>query len=175
MSHFGFQVVDRAARSDILPHVGSTAPSPASSGPPTFFQGPPSLLDTETDEYMDYTGCSPGAVSSGSSTMDRSCSSTPVGNESTAAGELRPGASGGVAGQEGAAGAWDLPACAGPSSQGPALWSPSWHKRLTVKSPQRKMGQCAGELAGMGRRSWSPPPASLPTSPARCPRLQLPP
>ncbi|XP_036316947.1 zinc finger protein castor homolog 1 isoform X2 [Pipistrellus kuhlii] len=49
-------------------------------------QGPPSLLDTETDEYMDYTGCSPGAVSSESSTMDRSCSSTPVGNESTAAG-----------------------------------------------------------------------------------------
>ncbi|XP_012577523.1 PREDICTED: zinc finger protein castor homolog 1 [Condylura cristata] len=49
-------------------------------------QGPPSLMDPETDEYMDYTGCSPGAVSSGSSTMDRSCSSTPVGNESTAAG-----------------------------------------------------------------------------------------
>ncbi|XP_055275519.1 zinc finger protein castor homolog 1 isoform X2 [Moschus berezovskii] len=49
-------------------------------------QGPPSLMDTETDEYMDYTGCSPGAMSSESSTMDRSCSSTPVGNESTAAG-----------------------------------------------------------------------------------------
>ncbi|KAM5320804.1 zinc finger protein castor homolog 1 isoform 1-T1 [Glossophaga mutica] len=49
-------------------------------------QGAPSLMDTETDEYMDYTGCSPGAVSSESSTMDRSCSSTPVGNESTAAG-----------------------------------------------------------------------------------------
>lgn len=113
MSHFGFQVVDRAARSDILPPVGSTAPSPASSGPPTFFQGPPSLMDTETDEYMDYTGCSPGAVSSGSSTMDRSCSSTPVGNESTAAGELRPGASG-------AAGAWDLPAGAGPLLRRPS-------------------------------------------------------
>ncbi|XP_006145507.1 zinc finger protein castor homolog 1-like [Tupaia chinensis] len=49
-------------------------------------QGPQNLMDTETDEYMDYTGCSPGAVSSESSTMDRSCSSTPVGNESTAAG-----------------------------------------------------------------------------------------
>ncbi|XP_037684470.1 zinc finger protein castor homolog 1 isoform X2 [Choloepus didactylus] len=49
-------------------------------------QGAPSLVDPETDEYMDYTGCSPGAVSSESSTMDRSCSSTPVGNESTAAG-----------------------------------------------------------------------------------------
>ncbi|XP_070367201.1 zinc finger protein castor homolog 1 isoform X2 [Equus asinus] len=53
-------------------------------------QGPPSLMDTETDEYMDYTGCSPGAMSSESSTMDRSCSSTPVGNESTAAGCQAP-------------------------------------------------------------------------------------
>lgn len=51
-------------------------------------------MDTETDEYMDYTGCSPGAVSSESSTMDRSCSSTPVGNESTAAGERQPGGKG---------------------------------------------------------------------------------
>ncbi|XP_037585543.1 zinc finger protein castor homolog 1 isoform X1 [Cebus imitator] len=49
-------------------------------------QGPPSLMDAETDECVDYTGCSPGAMSSESSTMDRSCSSTPVGNESTAAG-----------------------------------------------------------------------------------------
>uniref|UniRef100_A0A8C3XMH6 C2H2-type domain-containing protein n=1 Tax=Chelydra serpentina TaxID=8475 RepID=A0A8C3XMH6_CHESE len=35
---------------------------------------------------MDYTGCSPGGISSESSNMDRSCSSTPVGNESTSAG-----------------------------------------------------------------------------------------
>lgn len=49
-------------------------------------------MDAETDEGMDYTGCSPGAASSESSTMDRSCSSTPVGNESTAVGERpRPG------------------------------------------------------------------------------------
>lgn len=46
-------------------------------------------MDAETDEGMDYTGCSPGAASSESSTMDRSCSSTPVGNESTAAGEAQ--------------------------------------------------------------------------------------
>ncbi|XP_048206176.1 zinc finger protein castor homolog 1 isoform X2 [Perognathus longimembris pacificus] len=59
-------------------------------------QGPPSLMDVETDEGMDYTGCSPGAASSESSTMDRSCSSTPVGNESTAAGNTisMPAASG---------------------------------------------------------------------------------
>lgn len=63
------------------------APSPASSGTPASFQGPPSMMDTETDEYMDYTGCSPGGISSESSNMDRSCSSTPVGNESTSAGK----------------------------------------------------------------------------------------
>lgn len=74
--------------------MGSAAPGPASSVTPASFQGPPSLLDTETDEYLDYTGCSPGAMSSESSTMDRSCSSTPVGNESTAAGEPAAGASG---------------------------------------------------------------------------------
>ncbi|XP_062822122.1 zinc finger protein castor homolog 1 isoform X6 [Anolis carolinensis] len=49
-------------------------------------QGPQSMMDTETDEYIDYTGCSPGGISSESSNMDRSCSSTPVGNESTSAG-----------------------------------------------------------------------------------------
>ncbi|XP_074874271.1 zinc finger protein castor homolog 1 isoform X5 [Carettochelys insculpta] len=53
-------------------------------------QGPQSMMDTETDEYMDYTGCSPGGISSESSNMDRSCSSTPVGNESTSAGCLVP-------------------------------------------------------------------------------------
>ncbi|XP_070812640.1 zinc finger protein castor homolog 1 [Pituophis catenifer annectens] len=49
-------------------------------------QGAPSLMDPETEEYLDYAGCSPGAISSESSNMDRSCSSTPVGNESTSAG-----------------------------------------------------------------------------------------
>ncbi|NXV41586.1 CASZ1 protein, partial [Uria aalge] len=59
-------------------------------------QGPPSMMDTETDEYMDYTGCSPGGISSESSNMDRSCSSTPVGNESTSTGNTitMPAASG---------------------------------------------------------------------------------
>ncbi|XP_018414534.1 PREDICTED: zinc finger protein castor homolog 1 [Nanorana parkeri] len=49
--------------------------------------GPQNMMDTETDEYMDYTGLgSPGGMSSESSNPDRSCSSTPVGNESTDAG-----------------------------------------------------------------------------------------
>lgn len=45
-------------------------------------------MDPEAEEYLDYAGCSPGAISSESSNMDRSCSSTPVGNESTSAGEF---------------------------------------------------------------------------------------
>ncbi|XP_063173662.1 zinc finger protein castor homolog 1 isoform X3 [Candoia aspera] len=80
------QVVGHAARNDSLPPVGSLAPSPASSGTPASFQGAPGLMDPETEEYFDYAGCSPGAISSESSNMDRSCSSTPVGNESTSAG-----------------------------------------------------------------------------------------
>ncbi|XP_056364418.1 zinc finger protein castor homolog 1 isoform X6 [Oenanthe melanoleuca] len=80
------QVIGHTPRNENLPQVGSMAPSPASSGTPASFQGPPSMMDTETEEYMDYTGCSPGGISSESSNMDRSCSSTPVGNESTSAG-----------------------------------------------------------------------------------------
>ncbi|XP_058016950.1 zinc finger protein castor homolog 1 isoform X6 [Ahaetulla prasina] len=80
------QVVGHTARNDSHPHVSSLAPSPASSGNPASFQGAPSLMDPETEEYLDYAGCSPGAISSESSNMDRSCSSTPVGNESTSAG-----------------------------------------------------------------------------------------
>ncbi|XP_063001257.1 zinc finger protein castor homolog 1 isoform X2 [Elgaria multicarinata webbii] len=80
------QVMGHTSRNENLGQVSSMAPSPASSGTPVSFQGPQSMMDTETDEYMDYTGCSPGGVSSESSNMDRSCSSTPVGNESTSAG-----------------------------------------------------------------------------------------
>ncbi|XP_061458111.1 zinc finger protein castor homolog 1 isoform X3 [Rhineura floridana] len=82
------QVIGHAPRNENLPQVSSMAPSPASSGTPASFQGPQSMMDTETDEYIDYTGCSPGGISSESSNMDRSCSSTPVGNESTSAGCL---------------------------------------------------------------------------------------
>eukprot|EP00062_Callorhinchus_milii_P016628 gi/632968152/ref/XP_007900371.1/ PREDICTED: zinc finger protein castor homolog 1 [Callorhinchus milii] len=48
---------------------------------------PPNMMDTETDEYMDYpAGTSPAGNSSESSAPDRSCTSTPVGNESNSAG-----------------------------------------------------------------------------------------
>ncbi|XP_075046343.1 zinc finger protein castor homolog 1 isoform X3 [Mixophyes fleayi] len=73
----------------------STAPSPSSTENPSSFQATSqTMMDTETDEYMDYTGMgSPGGMSSESSNLDRSCSSTPVGNESTDAGCLVPSAS----------------------------------------------------------------------------------
>ncbi|XP_075459621.1 zinc finger protein castor homolog 1 isoform X3 [Ascaphus truei] len=89
------QIVSHAPRSDSLLHTGSAAPSPSSTETPTSFQtGSQNMMDTETDEYMDYTGAgSPGGMSSESSNLDRSCSSTPVGNESSGAGCLVPSAS----------------------------------------------------------------------------------
>lgn len=108
----------------------SQNPWATSSGTPTSFQGPPSLMDAETDEGMDYTGCSPGAASSESSTMDRSCSSTPVGNESTAAGE------------------WQAQLHQpGPGAPDPALLSPSWERRFSQVVP-RRTGWC-GRPAGL--------------------------
>ncbi|XP_018081140.1 zinc finger protein castor homolog 1 isoform X4 [Xenopus laevis] len=79
------QVVSHGARSDNFSQVTTTA-SPSSID--TSFQTTPqNFLDTETDEYLDYTGAgSPDGMSSESSNMDRSCSSTPVGNESAEAG-----------------------------------------------------------------------------------------
>ncbi|KAJ7306360.1 hypothetical protein JRQ81_009704 [Phrynocephalus forsythii] len=80
------QVIGLTPGNEGLPQAGSLAPSPTSSGTPASFQGPPSAMDPEADEYVDYTGCSPGGISSESSNMDRSCSSTPVGNESASGG-----------------------------------------------------------------------------------------
>ncbi|KAG9482493.1 hypothetical protein GDO78_011267 [Eleutherodactylus coqui] len=74
---------------------GGTVHSPSSTENPSSFQmASQTMMDTETDECMDYTGLgSPGGLSSESSNMDRSCSSTPVGNESADAGCLVPSAS----------------------------------------------------------------------------------
>ena len=47
-----------------------------------------SAVIDETDDYMDYMGGgSPLGLSSESSNQDRSCTSTPVGNDSSPAGE----------------------------------------------------------------------------------------
>lgn len=49
------------------------------------------LMD-DTDDYMDYMGgASPLGLSSESSNQDRSCTSTPVGNEGSPAGTLVTG------------------------------------------------------------------------------------
>ncbi|XP_056399782.1 zinc finger protein castor homolog 1 isoform X4 [Hyla sarda] len=69
------------------PMGGSTAHSPSSIENPSLQNTSQTMMDTETDECMDYTGFgSPGGMSSESSNLDRSCSSTPVGNESADAG-----------------------------------------------------------------------------------------
>lgn len=49
-----------------------------------------SAIMDETDDYMDYTGGggSPLGLSSESSNQDRSCTSTPVGNDGSPAGEF---------------------------------------------------------------------------------------
>lgn len=129
---------------DSLPR-GQQSPQPGFLRVPASFQGPSSLMDTETDEYMDYTGCSPGAVSSESSTMDRSCSSTPVGNESTAAGERDRDS--GCGRQEGAEGTQELPAWARPLLSRPALLGPIQDRKFMVRWPQRKTGQCVAKPA----------------------------
>ncbi|XP_039611544.1 zinc finger protein castor homolog 1 isoform X3 [Polypterus senegalus] len=79
------QVVTHSHRNDDLHPVAnlsmSSVGSHSSLGP-----GFTSMMD-ETDDYMDYMGCgSPTGASSESSNLDRSCSSTPVGNESSSAG-----------------------------------------------------------------------------------------
>ncbi|XP_063292264.1 zinc finger protein castor homolog 1 isoform X4 [Pelobates fuscus] len=82
------QILPHTPRSDNLSQLSSTAASPSSTENLSSFQTTPqNMMDTETDEYMDYTaGGSPGGMSSESSNLDRSCSSTPVGNDSTDAG-----------------------------------------------------------------------------------------
>ncbi|XP_063292263.1 zinc finger protein castor homolog 1 isoform X3 [Pelobates fuscus] len=90
------QILPHTPRSDNLSQLSSTAASPSSTENLSSFQTTPqNMMDTETDEYMDYTaGGSPGGMSSESSNLDRSCSSTPVGNDSTDAGCQVPSASG---------------------------------------------------------------------------------
>ncbi|XP_038629616.1 zinc finger protein castor homolog 1 isoform X3 [Scyliorhinus canicula] len=63
--------------------VGNMAAATSSSA----MSSTPNMMDTETEEYMDYpVGTSPAGLSSESSVPDRSCTSTPIGNESSTAG-----------------------------------------------------------------------------------------
>ncbi|KAG8434794.1 hypothetical protein GDO86_012949 [Hymenochirus boettgeri] len=76
------QAVPHTPRTDNLSQQSSTAPSPSSTEARLPFQTTAENL-LETDECMDCTATgSPGGMSSESSNLDRSSSSTPVGNES---------------------------------------------------------------------------------------------
>uniref|UniRef100_A0A3P8Y838 C2H2-type domain-containing protein n=1 Tax=Esox lucius TaxID=8010 RepID=A0A3P8Y838_ESOLU len=79
------QVVSHGQRADDMQHLSGLGSGPMGSQP-GMTPGFSSMMD-ETDDYMDYMGGgSPLGLSSESSNPDRSCSSTPVGNDSSPAG-----------------------------------------------------------------------------------------
>ncbi|KAM4609846.1 zinc finger protein castor homolog 1 isoform 2-T2 [Polymixia lowei] len=79
------QVMPLGQRSDDMQHVSGMA-SGHMAGQHGATSGYSGMMD-ETDDYMDYMGGgSPLGLSSESSNQDRSCSSTPVGNEGSPAG-----------------------------------------------------------------------------------------
>ncbi|XP_019907438.1 zinc finger protein castor homolog 1 isoform X6 [Esox lucius] len=78
------QVVSHGQRADDMQHLSGLGSGPMGSQP-GMTPGFSSMMD-ETDDYMDYMGGgSPLGLSSESSNPDRSCSSTPVGNDSSPA------------------------------------------------------------------------------------------
>lgn len=83
------QVMPHGQRSDEMHNVSGMMSSPVAnqSGVNSSFS---STFMDETDDYMDYMGGggSPLGLSSESSNQDRSCTSTPVGNDGSPAGEL---------------------------------------------------------------------------------------
>lgn len=84
------QVMPHGQRSDEMHNVSGMMSSPVAnqSGVNSSFSST-AFMD-ETDDYMDYMGGggSPLGLSSESSNQDRSCTSTPVGNDGSPAGEL---------------------------------------------------------------------------------------
>lgn len=76
-----------AHQAEEMQHMASLASSGVMGSHPSMTSNFSSRMD-ENDDYVDYTGGgSPLGLSSESSTQDRSCSSTPVGNDSSPAGE----------------------------------------------------------------------------------------
>ncbi|KAG7472766.1 hypothetical protein MATL_G00112430 [Megalops atlanticus] len=79
------QVMSHAHRADEMQHMANMTAG-AMGGHSGLTPGFSSMME-ETDDYMDYMGGgSPLGLSSESSNQDRSCTSTPVGNESSPAG-----------------------------------------------------------------------------------------
>ncbi|XP_016129421.1 zinc finger protein castor homolog 1-like isoform X4 [Sinocyclocheilus grahami] len=80
------QGVSHASRPEEMQHMASLASSGGVGSHPNLTPNFSSMME-EDDDYMDYTvGGSPLGLSSESSNQDRSCTSTPVGNDSSPAG-----------------------------------------------------------------------------------------
>ncbi|XP_067228175.1 zinc finger protein castor homolog 1 isoform X7 [Chanodichthys erythropterus] len=80
------QVVSHAHRPEEMQHMASLASSAMVGSHPNLTHNFSNMME-ENDDYMDYTGGgSPLGLSSESSNQDRSCTSTPVGNDSSPAG-----------------------------------------------------------------------------------------
>ncbi|XP_062397694.1 zinc finger protein castor homolog 1 isoform X8 [Sardina pilchardus] len=80
------QMMPLAQRPEELQQMASMAAGAMGGGQPGLTAGFSSMMD-DGDDYMDYMGAgSPLGLSSESSNQDRSCTSTPVGNESSPAG-----------------------------------------------------------------------------------------
>lgn len=75
-------------RADEVQHASGMMSGPQATQPGINSGFSSNVMD-ETDDYMDYMGGggSPLGLSSESSNQDRSCTSTPVGNDSSPAGE----------------------------------------------------------------------------------------
>ncbi|XP_017563699.1 zinc finger protein castor homolog 1 isoform X2 [Pygocentrus nattereri] len=90
------QVVPHGHQSEEMQHMASLASSGTIASHPSLTTSFSNMME-ENDDYMDYTGGgSPLGLSSESSNQDRSCTSTPVGNDSSPAGpgcQLPPPAS----------------------------------------------------------------------------------
>lgn len=86
--YFVSQVMPLGQRSDEMQHGAGMMSGPLGSQPGINSSFSSSMMD-ETDDYMDYMGGggSPLGLSSESSNQDRSCTSTPVGNDGSPAGE----------------------------------------------------------------------------------------
>lgn len=86
--YFVFQVMPLGHRADDMQHASSMMSGPVANQSGINSSLSSTIMD-ETDDYMDYMGGggSPLGLSSESSNQDRSCTSTPVGNDSSPAGE----------------------------------------------------------------------------------------
>lgn len=84
------QVIPLGQRPDEMQHVSGMVSTPVGGQPGLISSF--SATPDEADDYADYVGGggSPLGISSESSNQDRSCTSTPIGNDGSPAGEFSP-------------------------------------------------------------------------------------